>query len=66
MKKIAVIPVSQQQNARVSVFLSSSFYFFAALSCRLRAPYLFIITRIRVLPRDKFVQKLWAVARMDI
>ena len=33
-----------------------SFIFFTALPYRLRAAYVYIITRIRVLPCDKFVQ----------
>lgn len=62
----------------VSVFLSIFIYvffspppffsllFFSSILVYERAAYVYIITRIRVLLRDKFVQKVWAVARMDI
>lgn len=42
-----------------------SLLFFSSVACE-RAAYVYIITRIRVPLRDKFVQKVWAVARMDI
>lgn len=46
-------------------FLSFPFFSSPLVVCE-RAAYVYIITRIRVPLRDKFVQKVWAVARMDI